>query len=129
MPQPRALFDFRVADIAMGSGHFLVAAIDRVERRFAHYLIERRDAGRPLNHVLGEPDDLRAAARKALGRGADAVEIEDQALLRRLIARRCIYGVDLNDMAVMLARLAVWVHSFVPGLPLAVLDHRRGHFL
>ena len=119
----RVLFDFRVADIAMGSGHFLIAAIDRIERRFARYLIERRDAGRPINAVLNELNALRSAAERALGRGAAAVEIEDTQLLRRLIARRCIYGVDVNDMAVMLARLAVWVHSFVPGLPLAVLDH------
>jgi hypothetical protein len=49
--------------------------------------------------------------------------IEDGQLLRRLIARRCIYGVDLNPVAVQLARLAVWVHTFVPGLPLSLLDH------
>lgn len=119
----RALFDFRVADIAMGSGHFLIAAIDRIERRFAKYLLERSEAGRALNGVLRELDDLRAAALNGLGAGADAVEIEDTQLLRRLIARRCIYGVDMNDMAVTLARLAVWIHTFVPGLPLAVLDH------
>lgn len=123
----KALFDFRVADIAMGSAHFLVAAIDRIERRFAKYLIHRRDIGRPITHVLGELDAMRAAAMKALGRGAATVEIEDSQLLRRLIARRCIYGVDMNDMAVMLARLAVWIHSFVPGLPLAVLDHNLAH--
>lgn len=40
-----------------------------------------------------------------------------------MIARRCIYGVDLNGLAVQLARLAVWIHTFVPGLPLSFLDH------
>ena len=42
-----ALFDFRVADIAMGSGHFLVAAIDRIERQIADYLKSTAIAGRP----------------------------------------------------------------------------------
>ena len=52
-------------------------------------------------------------------------------LLRRQIARRCIYGVDLNPLAVELARLSIWVHTFVPGLPLSLLDYNlvRGNSL
>ena len=45
----------------------------------------------------------------------------------RLIARRCIYGVDLNTLSVELARLSIWIHTFVPGLPLTVLDHNLVH--
>ncbi len=48
-------------------------------------------------------------------------------MLRRLIARRCIYGVDINPLSVQLARLAVWIHTFVPGLPLSFLDHNLTH--
>ena len=48
-------------------------------------------------------------------------------LLRRQIARRCIYGVDINEIAVELARLAVWIHTFVPGLPLSFLNHGLIH--
>ena len=59
--------------------------------------------------------------------GGNGVEIEDSQLLRRLIARRCIYGVDLNHLSVQLARLAVWIHTFVPGLPLSYLDHNLVH--
>ena len=44
-------------------------------------------------------------------------------LMRRLIARRCIYGVDLNPVVVHLARLSIWIHTFVPGLPLSLLHH------
>ena len=111
-------FDFRVADIAMGSGHFLVAAIDHVEKAFSGYLARRK-----LPIVMAELATLRAAATSALGSLAEQVEIEDTQLLRRLIARRCIYGVDVNPTSVQLARLAVWVHTFVPGLPLSLLDH------
>src|SRR5207253_5133340 len=106
-------FDFRVADIAMGSAHFLVAAVDRIERVFTDYLAKRLLPG-----VRGELQKLRAAAEKALGPAAETIEIEDTQLLRRLIARRCIYGVDLNPVAVDLARLSLWIHTFVPGLPL-----------
>src|SRR5437588_9981395 len=65
---------------------------------------------------------LRAAAENALGPAAETVELEDTQLLRRLIARRCIYGVDLNPVAVDLARLSLWIYTFVPGLRLSLLD-------
>lgn len=111
-------FNFYVADIAMGSGHFLVAAIDRIERRFALWLNENKTSG-----IYREIQDLRKAAYKELGELGESITIDDGQLLRRLIARRCIYGVDLNPLSVQLARLSVWIHTFVPGLPLSLLDH------
>ncbi len=115
----RAFFDFRVADIAMGSGHFLIAAIDRIEKGMAGYLADRNLAG--VRRVLSK---LRNSAQTAIGDDADALALEDSVLLRRQIARLCIYGADINPFAVQLARLAVWIHTFVPGLPLSVLDHK-----
>jgi hypothetical protein len=116
-----AFFDFRVADTAMGSGHFLVAAIDRIEKALADYLADPRSRGSA--GVRAELLRLKEAARTHLGDLAGAMTFEDSQLLRRLIARRCIYGVDLNQLAVELARLSIWIHTFVPGLPLSVLDH------
>lgn len=117
-----AFFDLRIADIAMGSGHFLVAAMDRVEQALTKLLVARELPG-----VRAELAMLRAAAERALGPLAETVRIEDAQLLRRQIALRCIYGVDLNPLAVDLARLSLWVHSFVPGLPLALLDDHLAH--
>lgn len=111
-------FDFRVADLAMGSGHFLVAAIDRIEARFAKFV-----AHNPISAIGEELDRLAAAAVEALGEQAPVAEIEPSMLLRRQVARRCIYGLDLNVMAVELARLAIWIHTFVPGLPMSSLAH------
>ena len=113
-----AFFDFRVADIAMGSGHFLIGAIDRIEKRMADFL-----ASRSLPGVRNELGRLRTVALGELVDLGESTTIEDSQLLRRLIARRCIYGVDLNGLSVQLARLAVWIHTFVPGLPLSFLDH------
>ena len=113
-----AFFDFRVADLAMGSAHFLVAAIDRIEAKFTAFLTEH-----PIPAVSDELTRLAQAAREALGEHAGSMEIETGALLRRQIARRCIYGLDLNLIAVELARLGIWIHTFVPGLPMSALDH------
>jgi hypothetical protein len=115
-----AFFDIRVADIAMGSGHFLVGAIDRIESELMSYL-SRDDVTLPA--VESELDRLRDAAEDAFESAEAMPEVERSQLLRRQVARRCIYGVDLNDLATELARLSMWVHTFVPGLPLAFLDY------
>ena len=118
----KAFFDFRCADIAMGSGHFLVAAVDRIEARLSAWL-----SLNPVPQVNAELDRLRGIALSALGDLAHGVEIETSSILRRQVARHCIYGVDLNLIAVELARLSIWVHTFVPGLPLSFLDHNLLH--
>lgn len=112
-------WDFRVADLAMGSAHFLVAAVDKIERLMRDFLTVT-----PVPGVRAELERLSAKARDALKRDIEAAnEITDAQLLRRQIARRCIYGLDINELAVELSRLAIWIHTFVPGLPMSSLDH------
>lgn len=113
-----AFFDFRCADLSMGSAHFLVAAIDRIEARLSSFLAEHRIPG-----VYAELARLRASALEMLGEDAGGVVIETGTLIRRQVARRCVYGVDTNAIAVELARLGIWIHTFVPGLPLSYLSH------
>jgi hypothetical protein len=115
----REFFDFRVADLAMGSGHFLVAGVDKIEALMRTFLTEHDVPG-----VTEELLRLAVVARDALGTDDVAKsEVDEVGLLRRQVARRCIYGLDLNPMAVELARLALWIHTFVPGLPMSNLDH------
>ena len=101
----------------MGSGHFLIAAVDHIEAAFSRFLTEH-----PISRVNAELLALRKTALDQLGELSGRYEIDPAQVLRRLIARRCIYGVDLNAVAVELARLGVWIHTFVPGLPLGFLD-------
>ncbi|MCZ7590133.1 MAG: hypothetical protein M5U27_15010 [Gaiella sp.] len=109
----RELFEFRVLDPACGSAHFLVAVVDELADRIARFLGEH-----PLPRVARELDDLRAGAGATYGIG-----VEDVALLRRLVLRRCVYGVDLSPMGAEIAKISLWLASFVPGLSLAYLDH------
>jgi hypothetical protein len=112
-------FDFRVADLAMGSAHFLVAAVDKIERGMRDFL-----TATPVPGVRAELQRLAETARAALGADTQAAEAVTEAqLLRRQVARRCIYGLDINPLAVELSRLAIWIHTFVPGLPMSSLDH------
>jgi hypothetical protein len=109
----RELFTFRVLDPACGSAHFLVAVVDELADRIARFLAEH-----PLPDVARELDDLRAGAGATYGIG-----VEDVALLRRLVLRRCVYGVDLSPMGAEIAKISLWLASFVPGLSLSYLDH------
>lgn len=115
----RLFFDFRVVDLAMGSGHFLVAAVDKVEALMRNFLTQHTIPG-----IQNELLRLAEVAKEALGDDEQAKsEVDNVGLLRRQVARRCIYGLDINLMAVELARLAMWIHTFVPGLPMSNLDH------
>lgn len=115
-----SFWDFRVADISMGSGHFLVGAVDHIASAFSAFL-----ARRPVPGVIGELDRLRTTAfMKLTESGVTSLpEIDQMTLVRRQVAKRCIYGIDINEIAVDLARLALWIHTFVPGLPMSSLDH------
>jgi hypothetical protein len=107
------LFDFRVLDPACGSAHFLVVVVDELADRVASFLAER-----PLPEVQRLLDDLRAGAGETYG-----ARVEDVALLRRLVLKRCVYGVDLSAMGAEIAKVSLWLASFVPGLALSYLDH------
>ena len=107
------LFAFRVLDPACGSAHFLVAVVDELADLIARHL------GRsPLPTVRRVLDELRAGAAETQGAG-----IDDVALLRRLVLKRCIYGVDRSPMGAEIAKVSLWLASFVPGLALSYLDH------
>ena len=90
----KALLDLRVADIACGSGHILLAAARRIATELA---IVR----------TGEEQPSPSAYRTAL----------------RDVIRTCIYGVDLNPLAVELCKVALWLEAHNPGEPLNFLDH------
>ncbi|MCY4436191.1 MAG: hypothetical protein OXE05_02515 [Chloroflexi bacterium] len=53
----------------------------------------------------------------------DKLQLTDQAIIRRMVLKRCIYGVDKNPLAVELAKVSLWLHSFTVGAPLSFLDH------
>ena len=115
------LFDVKVCDPAMGSGHFLTRALDYMAEELQGYL-----ARRPLAPLTQELERARAQIG-LVGRDYGAPDLmegtSDFDLLRRIVLKRCMYGVDLNPMAVELARLSLWLRSFVPGLPLSYLGH------
>jgi hypothetical protein len=97
---PEGILALRILDPAMGSGAFLVAA--------CRYLAAGYEAALIREGTLG-PSDISEG---------------DRADFRRTVAQRCLYGVDLNGMAVQLARLSLWLATLAADKPLTFLDHR-----
>ncbi len=91
----KALLSIKICDPACGSGHFLLAAARRIGRELARL---RTGEDEPT------PEQFRLAVREVI--------------------QHCIYGVDLNPLAVDLCKLALWLEGHSTGKPLSFLDHR-----
>ena len=93
-PDPEtAILSLKVCDPACGSGHFLIAAAHRIARRLASVR-------------TGDEEPAPSERRKAL----------------RDVVGRCIYGVDINPMAVELCKVSLWMEAIEPGKPLSFLE-------
>ncbi len=115
------LFDLRVLDPAMGSGHFLVEAVDFITDRLLTFL-----SAFPWNPVTAALRQTRQTILDEMqhqGVNVDPARLTDVHLLKRHVLKRCIYGVDLNPMAVELAKVSLWLDCFTLGAPLSFLDH------
>ncbi|MDQ0284120.1 Eco57I restriction-modification methylase domain-containing protein [Rhodococcoides fascians] len=120
---PEQILDLKVCDIAAGSGAFLVAAT----RYLADRLLEsrRQYVGTAETHMgsdaetPGETDQGDAPA-PSLGELARAEQDELDA--RRDVITHCIYGVDINHMALEMAKLSLWLTSLDPRRPFSFLD-------
>src|SRR5690606_4521791 len=116
-----ACLDVRVLDPAMGSGHFLVEVVDYTSNRLLDFL-----NGWSENPVWGMLEQMRRDILEDVesqGVSIDAGRLTRVALLKRAVLKRCIYGVDLNEMAVELAKVSLWLDAFTLGAPLSFLDH------
>ncbi len=116
-----AFFDLKVLDPAMGSGHFLVEAVDYITDRMADFLTGFR--WNPVIHELTATRRDIQAEMERQGVTIDAGKLIDLNLLKRHVLKQCIYGVDLNPMAVELAKVSLWLDCFTLGAPLSFLDH------
>ena len=126
-----AVLDLKVLDPAMGSGHFLVTAVDFLSDYIAE-LIERVPSipewldGEYASPLVGRVAAIREDIRKRADESnwvLDEAQLTDQAIIRRMVLKRCIYGVDKNRLTVELAKVSLWLHSFTVGAPLSFLDH------
>jgi len=102
-PTPAQILDLKVCDLGMGSGAFLVEAC----RQLGDALIEAWDVHESRPHIPADEDEVIFA--------------------RRLVAQRCLYGVDKNPVAVDLAKMSLWLVTLAREHPLTFVDHALRH--
>jgi hypothetical protein len=114
---PAELLDLKVCDPAMGSGAFLVQACRFLSDRLVEAWAAEEAKGRVVD-VAGRDHDPRTPV-EALPPGTETRAEH----ARRMIAERCLHGVDLNPLAVELAKLSLWLVTLSKGRPFGFLDH------
>ncbi|MDR3154694.1 MAG: hypothetical protein LBW85_10610 [Deltaproteobacteria bacterium] len=128
----RSILDMKILDNACGSGQILIDALnflaDKARQRLGtdtrlRRALEKEAASirEGLAAILG-PDD---------GSGLAGTVIEERDVLKRILLKRTIYGVDVSQLAVELALVSLWVDTFVLGAPLVFIEHhvKRGNAL
>jgi hypothetical protein len=131
------MLDIKVCDPAMGSGHFLVALVDYMADELLEQMSRATEevAAQPWAKNIQDPwtspvvtriSDIRNRILRAgheHGWAVEPTQLDDRHVIRRMILKRVVHGVDKNPMAVELAKVALWLHTFTVGAPLSFLDH------
>ena len=115
-----AFMDLKILDNACGSGHFLVEALNYL----TDLALARLDTDADLQQLVTSESAKITEQLKFLNLGYVP---EDAQILKRALLKRCIFGVDLNPFAVELARLSLWMDSFIFGTPLSFIEHHVQH--
>ncbi|MBB5329435.1 Eco57I restriction-modification methylase domain-containing protein [Tunturiibacter gelidoferens] len=117
---PKQILDLKVCDMAMGSGAFLVQT--------CRYLAERLTEAWE-NEEKKHPGEVLITPEGDFSRGAPSERLVPQdaaerlAIARRIVADRCLYGIDINPMAVEMAKLSLWLTTLDSKRPFTFLDH------
>ena len=121
------MLELKVCDPAMGSGHFLVNLVDHLADRVITAMADAEatvdDYISPLTERIDTIRNTIIDNAEKRGWTINAEQLDDRHIVRRMVLKRCVYGVDKNPMAVELAKVALWLHTFTVGAPLSFLDH------
>jgi hypothetical protein len=126
------ILELKVCDPAMGSGHFLVSLVDWMADRVlaaidhASELIDWAEGTPYESPLIKRIATIRSRIEKRAKEHKWPLperQLDERNIVRRMILKRCVYGVDLNPMAVELAKVSLWLHTFTVGAPLSFLDH------
>lgn len=122
VPTPEELLALKVCDPAMGSGSFLVAALRVLTEAVVRSLHEH---GRIVRRAdSGTSDLVRIECELLPDADRDQSDERVEAIVRRAVVEHCLYGVDLDPLAVELARVSLWVETLDRRLPFTFLDHK-----
>ena len=128
--KPPEILNLQICDPAMGSGTFPVAALryltDALMESFEQYVLPEVSKGEPIVAPLGKSSKGYLNERLLDVRKGEEDDWQErlEAQLKRSVVESCIYGVDINPLAVELGKLSLWIETLDPKLPFTFLDHK-----
>ncbi|EJI3901899.1 class I SAM-dependent DNA methyltransferase, partial [Campylobacter jejuni] len=110
------ILKFKILDNACGSGHFLVGVLNAITyivlSDFDHFTNLKELYEEEKENILNYIKDF-----------VQDYEVDESDILKRLLLKRIIYGVDLNPFSIELTKLSLWIDSFIFGTPLSFIEH------
>ena len=108
-------FNIKIIDNACGSGHFLISSLNYLTDKVYASIDDFKDV---KSEMENEHRLIKAEIRKYGIRN-----IDDKLILKRMLLKKCIYGVDINPIAVEVTMLSLWINTFIFGTPLSFIEH------
>lgn len=116
LPKLDSILKLRVLDNACGSGHLLIEALGYITRKALENIGEDTALAAQLAQEKAKIEAFLAELRIS-------VELDEFAVLKRLLLKQVIYGVDMQPFAIELAHLSLWIDTYVFGTPLSFIEH------
>ncbi len=126
---PKEILDTQICDPAVGSGTFLIASLNHItevlEESFEFHIISDMERDEEIKTTIGEDaQGLLNEELLTITPGEENWREKFEVQLRRIVVERCLYGVDINPLAVEFAKLSLWIETLSDDLPFSFLDHK-----
>lgn len=110
------ILHFKILDNACGSGHFLIEALNQITQ----IVLKDFDSFGNLKQIYeAEKQEIQSNTTQYI----KGYEVDESDILKRLLLKRVIFGVDINPFSVELTKLSLWIDSFIFGTPLSFIEH------
>lgn len=110
------ILDYKILDNACGSGHFLIQALNTITEHIINHFEDF-----PSFKALYEKETQ--SIKDNTSAYITDYEVDEGDIIKRLLLKRMIYGIDLNPFSVELTKLSLWIDSFIFGTPLSFIEH------
>ncbi|WP_418885159.1 Eco57I restriction-modification methylase domain-containing protein [Borreliella carolinensis] len=108
--------DIKIIDNSCGSGHFLISCLDYLTEKVWYELDKFEDVKKELDK------EYRVILKESEEYGVQD-SISKELVLKRMLLKKCIYGVDINPISVEITMLSLWINTFIFGTPLSFIEH------
>ncbi len=108
--------DIKIIDNSCGSGHFLISCLDYLTEKVWYDLDKFEDVKKELDK------EYRAILKESEEYDVQ-YSISKELVLRRILLKKCIYGVDINPISIEITMLSLWINTFIFGTPLSFIEH------